>query len=182
MIWGAFLIVITHRRMNWRSSFSAVAVLLEVLFWLLSGCREDWGAGWPGNTVPCPCRNAKGSSVARERARKIASKNRSSTTTGIGGSFQLANSAPPLGVTGSASAPTARMKERSAARLEQGQRAAWRSGPAAAVKRRARCAGVNVREVPPKGFAPLARVQCQGTCETGAEQARRHGLPREKLL
>ena len=47
--------------------------------------------------------------VARERARKIASKNRSSTTTGIGGSFQLANSAPPLGVTGSASAPTARM-------------------------------------------------------------------------
>ena len=29
--------------------------------------------------------------------------------TGIGGSFQLANSAPPLGVTGSASAPTARM-------------------------------------------------------------------------
>ena len=49
------------------------------------------------------------SSIARERARKIASKNRSSTTTGIGGSFQLANSAPPLGVTGSASAPTARM-------------------------------------------------------------------------
>ena len=48
-------------------------------------------------------------SIARERARKIASKNRSSTTTGIGGSFQLANSAPPLGVTGSASAPTARM-------------------------------------------------------------------------
>ena len=52
----------------------------------------------------CPCVE-----VARERARKIASKNRSSTTTGIGGSFQLANSAPPLGVTGSASAPTARM-------------------------------------------------------------------------
>ena len=49
--------------------------------------------------------------IARERARKIASKNRSSTTTGIGGSFQLANSAPPLGVTGSASAPTARMPE-----------------------------------------------------------------------
>ena len=31
--------------------------------------------------------------------------------TGIGGSFQLANSAPPLGVIGSASAPTARMRK-----------------------------------------------------------------------
>ena len=61
--------------------------------------RQPWGAD----------RGEATSSIARERARKIASKNRSSTTTGIGGSFQLANSAPPLGVTGSASAPTARM-------------------------------------------------------------------------
>ena len=63
--------------------------------------------------------------VARERARKIASKNRSSTTTGIGGSFQLANSAPPLGVTGSASAPTARMGQLEAgpSRLRASQRA-----------------------------------------------------------
>ena len=50
-------------------------------------------------------------SVAPERARKIAAKNRSSMPTGIGGSFQLANSASPLGVIDSASAPTARMRE-----------------------------------------------------------------------
>ena len=49
--------------------------------------------------------------VAPERARKIAAKNRSSMPTGIGGSFQLANSASPLGVIDSASAPTARMHE-----------------------------------------------------------------------
>ena len=49
-------------------------------------------------------------SVAPERARKIAAKNRSSMPTGIGGSFQLANSASPLGVIDSASAPTARIE------------------------------------------------------------------------
>ena len=48
--------------------------------------------------------------VATESARKIAAKNRSPMPTGIGGSFQLANSASPLGVIDSASAPTARMK------------------------------------------------------------------------
>jgi hypothetical protein len=48
--------------------------------------------------------------IAPEGARKIASKARGPTTTGIGGSFQLANSAPPLGVMGCASAPTARIK------------------------------------------------------------------------
>ena len=37
-------------------------------------------------------------------------------------------------------------------------------------------------DVPPKGFAPLARVQCQGTREDGGEQAHRHALPQEKLL
>ena len=47
--------------------------------------------------------------VAPESARKIAAKNRSPMPTGIGGSFQLANSASPLGVIDSASAPTARM-------------------------------------------------------------------------
>ena len=50
--------------------------------------------------------------VAPESARKIAAKNRSPMPTGIGGSFQLANSASPLGVIDSASAPTARMKGR----------------------------------------------------------------------
>ena len=54
-------------------------------------------------------------SVAPERARKIAAKNRSSMPTGIGGSFQLANSASPLGVIDSASAPTARMRKRGGA-------------------------------------------------------------------
>ena len=48
--------------------------------------------------------------VAPESARKIAAKNRSPMPTGIGGSFQLANSASPLGVIDSASAPTARIK------------------------------------------------------------------------
>ena len=47
--------------------------------------------------------------VAPESARKIAAKNRSPMPTGIGGSFQLANSASPLGVIDSASAPTARI-------------------------------------------------------------------------
>ena len=47
--------------------------------------------------------------VAPESALKIAAKNRSPMPTGIGGSFQLANSASPLGVIDSASAPTARM-------------------------------------------------------------------------
>ena len=49
--------------------------------------------------------------VAPESARKIAAKNRSPMPTGIGGSFQLANSASPLGVIDSASAPTARIGE-----------------------------------------------------------------------
>ena len=49
--------------------------------------------------------------IAPEGARKIASKARGPTTTGIGGSFQLANSAPPLGVMGCASAPTARISQ-----------------------------------------------------------------------
>ena len=48
--------------------------------------------------------------VAPESARKIAAKNRSPMPTGIGGSFQLANSASPLGVIDSASAPTARIE------------------------------------------------------------------------
>ena len=73
--------------------------------------------------------------VARERARKIASKNRSSTTTGIGGSFQLANSAPPLGVTGSASAPTARMNPREAAR-PRGSRTGQQAEPGALLANR----------------------------------------------
>ena len=49
--------------------------------------------------------------VAPESARKIAAKNRSPMPTGIGGSFQLANSASPLGVIDSASAPTARITQ-----------------------------------------------------------------------
>ena len=50
--------------------------------------------------------------VAPESALKIAAKNRSPMPTGIGGSFQLANSASPLGVIDSASAPTARIREK----------------------------------------------------------------------
>ena len=56
--------------------------------------------------------------VAPESARKIAAKNRSPMPTGIGGSFQLANSASPLGVIDSASAPTARMRSKVHLKIE----------------------------------------------------------------
>ena len=56
--------------------------------------------------------------VAPESARKIAAKNRSPMPTGIGGSFQLANSASPLGVIDSASAPTARMSRKAQNKID----------------------------------------------------------------
>ena len=63
--------------------------------------------------------------VAPESARKIAAKNRSPMPTGIGGSFQLANSASPLGVIDSASAPTARIRKRHAWENRRLTVAAW---------------------------------------------------------
>ena len=92
-----------------------------------SGRPLDGLAGRTSDVGPAS-HSAPDGAVARERARKIASKNRSSTTTGIGGSFQLANSAPPLGVTGSASAPTARMHGPPGERRPSEHLAARRSG------------------------------------------------------
>ena len=77
--------------------------------------------------------------VAPESARKIAAKNRSPMPTGIGGSFQLANSASPLGVIDSASAPTARMKGREACENRPQPNTAWEASAFHAVVRKTRC-------------------------------------------